>query len=72
MGICRNLCHSLNFVNIQFIKVIFFPMEFYEKIYLHGKFVTEFYFILLTLSHMFPWMNKLLFTENIFLPCLIN
>ena len=27
---------------------------------------------LFLLSHTFPWMNKFLFTENVFLPCLIK
>ena len=26
------------------VKVIFFPIKFYNKIYFHGKFITEFYF----------------------------
>ena len=32
------LCHSF----MRFAKVIFFPMKLYKKIYLHGKFITEF------------------------------
>ena len=65
MGICRTLCHSFNFVNMRFVKIIFFPV-----IYLHGKFITEFYFFLF--SYMFSWMNKFLFTENMFLPRIIK
>ena len=57
MGICRSLCHSYNFVNMRFVvKVIFFPTKFYRK----------------KCSHIFSWMNKFLFTENNFLPRLIN
>ena len=59
------LCHSFK----RFAKVIFFPMKLHRKIYLHGKFITEFLF---SLSHMFPWMNKFLITENMFLPRLVN
>ena len=54
------LCHSF----MRFGKVMFFPMKLYKKIYLHGKFIIEFLFLL---SHMFPWMNKFLITENMFL-----
>ena len=35
------LCHSL----MGFVKVIFFPMKFYKKIYLHEKFIIELLFI---------------------------
>ena len=38
-------------------------MKFYKKIYLHGKFITEFHFFF-SLSRMFHWMNKFLITEN--------
>ena len=63
------LCHSF----MRFAKVIFFPMKLYKKIYLHGKFIIEFIIeFLFLLSHMFPWMNKFLITENIFLPRLIK
>ena len=30
-------------------------MKLYKTIYLHGKLITEFFFLL---SHIFPWMNK--------------
>ena len=58
---------------IRFAKFIFFPMKLHKKICLYGKFIIEFIiaFIFL-LSHMFPWMNKFLITENMFLPRLIN
>ena len=59
------LCHGF----MRFAKVIFFPMKLYKKIYLHEQFIIEFRFLL---SHMFPWMNKFLITENIFLPRLIK
>ena len=75
------LCHSF----MRFAKVIFFPMKpwsqeinflwlwWNKKIYLHGKFIIEFIIeFLFLLSHMFPWMNKFLITENIFLPRLIK
>ena len=65
--------HSLNFVNMRFVvKVKFFPIKFYKKIYFHGNFITTFFLFSFLLSHMFPWMNKFLFTENNFLPRLIN
>ena len=45
MGMCRSLCHLFNFVNMRFVvKVIFFSIKFYKKIYFRGKFVTEFCF----------------------------
>ena len=44
-GVCRSLCHSFDFEDIRFVvKVIFFSIKFYEKMYFHGKFITEFYF----------------------------
>ena len=46
-----------------------FPMKLYKKIYLHGKFIIEFLFLL---PHMFPWMNKFPITENMFLPRLVK
>ena len=30
----------------EVVKVIFFPIKFYGKIYFHGKFVTEFYYFI--------------------------
>ena len=63
------LCHSF----MRFAKVIFFPMKLYKKIYFHGKFIIEFILeFLFLLSHMFPWMNKFLITENMFLPRLVR
>ena len=60
------LCHS-------FMRFIFFPMKLYKKIYLHGKFIIEFITeFLFLLSHMFPWMNKFLIAENMFLPRLVK
>ena len=54
---------------MRFVKVMFFFMKFYNKIYLHEKFITEFIYFF-TLTHVpVPWMNKFLITENIFLPC---
>ena len=48
-------------------------MKLYKKIYLHGKFIIEFIIeFLFLLSHMFPWMNKFLITENMFLPRLVK
>ena len=71
MGICRSLCHSFNFVDMRFVvTVIFFPIKFYRKIYGHGKFLEFCCFFFF--SHIFPWMDKFLFTENNFLPCSIN
>ena len=62
------LCHSF----MRFAKVIFFPMKLYKKVDLHGKFIIEFIIEFLSLlSHMFPWMNKFLITENMFLPRLV-
>ena len=44
-------------------------MKLCKKIYLHGKFIIEFIIeFLFLLSHVFPWMNKFLITENTFLP----
>ena len=31
------------------VKVIFFPVKFYKKIYFHGKFITDFF---LTLTYV--------------------
>ena len=47
MGICRSSCHSYNFVNIRFVKVIFFPVILQEelfswKVYLQGFAVSFF------------------------------
>ena len=71
MGMCRSLCHFFNFVNMRFVvKVIFFSIKFYKKIYSRGKFVTEFCFFLLSL--MFLWKNMFLFIENDFLFRLIK
>ena len=71
MGMCRSLCHFFNFVNMRFVvKVIFFSIKFYKKIYFRGKFVTEFCFFLLSL--MFLWKNMFLFIENNFLFRLIK
>ena len=71
MGMCRSLCHFFNFVNMRFVvKVIFFSIKFYKKIYFRGKFVTEFCFFLLSL--MFLWKNMFLFIENDFLFRLIK
>ena len=42
MDICESLCHSFDFVNMRFvIKVNFFTVNFYEKIYFHRKFITN-------------------------------
>ena len=68
-GICGMLCHSFNFVNMRF-QIIFFRIKFCKKIYFHGKFVTDFLFLIL-LSRMFPWMNKLFYKNN-FLPRLMK
>ena len=63
------LCHSF----MRFAKVIFFPMKMYKKIYLHRKFIIEFTIeLLFLLSDMFPWINKFLITENMFLPRLVK
>ena len=71
MDICRCLCHSFNFVNMIFVvMVIFFPIKSYGKIYCHSKILEFCYFFFF--SHIFPWMNKFLFTENKYLPCSIN
>ena len=72
MGICSSLCYSFNFVNMRFaVEIKFFAIKLCKKIYFHVKFVTEFYFLFF-FSHMFNWMNKFFFTENNFLPRLIN
>ena len=74
------ICHNFNYVNMRFVvKVIFFPIKFYKKIYFHGKFVTEFFYFFFY-SHICSlgswnynaWMNKFLFTENNFLPRLMK
>ena len=52
MGICGSLCHSFNFVNVKFVvKVIFFPIKFYRKIYFYGKFVTEFCYLFFSVTY---------------------
>ena len=69
------LCHSFNFVNMRFVaKVVFFwnlffINNFFKKIYFHKSLLHNFVYLLL---HMFLWMNKFLFTENNFLPRLMN
>ena len=40
MIICRSLCHSINL-----LLRIFFPVKFY-KIYFHGKFITNFCYLI--------------------------
>ena len=51
MGIGRGLCQSFTFVNMRVVvKVILFPIKFYNKIYFHGKFITEFCYILIYVS----------------------
>ena len=53
------ICHSLNFVNMRFaVKVIFFPVEFYKKIYFHGKFITEFCYFFFCSQQFSPLFNK--------------
>ena len=67
------ICYSFNFAKMKFVvKVIHFPIKFYKKIYFHGKFITEFCNFFFLPSHMFPWMNKFLFTEKNFLLRLIK
>ena len=57
----------------EICKVIFFPMKLYKKTYLHGKFILELVIeFLFLLSHMFPWMNNLPITGNMFLPRLVK
>ena len=57
----------------EICKSYIFPMKLCKKIYLHGKFIIEFIIeFLFLLSHMFPWMNKFLITENMFLPRLVK
>ena len=42
-------------VFIRFVKFMFFPLKFYNKIYSHGKFIAKFYLLIFfILSHMFP------------------
>ena len=63
------LCHSF----MRFVKVIFFPMKLYKKNLLAWKVYYRIYYIFsFLLSHMFPWMNKFLITENRFLPRLVK
>ena len=71
------LCHSFNFVNIRFVaKVIIFGIYF--SLIISSRrftFTKVYYIILLFLSlflPMFSGMNKFLFTENNFLPHLMN
>ena len=71
------LCHSFNFVNMRFVaKVEFFGIYFSLIISSRRFTFTKVYYIILLslylLLHMFPWMNKFLFTENNFLPPLMN
>ena len=67
MTIFRSLCHSFDFVNTRFkVKIIFFPVKFYKKIYFYGKFVTEFCsFFALTYVPLDEWTP---FNRKIFFP----
>ena len=61
MGICGSLFHSFNFINMRFVvKVTFFPIKFFKKIYFHGKFITEFCHFFFTLTFV-PLDDKLPF-----------
>ena len=63
MGICRSLCHSfMRFVNV-------FSYEILQEDLLAWKVYYRILFLFLLL-HMFPWINKFLIMENIFIPCL--
>ena len=47
------ICHSFNFANVRFVvKIIFFPIKFYKKIYFHGKFITEFCYSFFTITYV--------------------
>ena len=70
MGICRSLCHSFSFENMRFVKFIFFPI--YKKIYLHRKFISEFYFFFYSHTCSFGWINSFLqkpFSDMLFFDC---
>ena len=68
----EDLCHRFNFVNMRFaVKVIFFGTYFSLLILqdlFSRKVCYKMLLFLFLLSHMFPWMNRFLFTENNFLP----
>ena len=71
------LCYKFNFVNMRFVvKVIFFGTYFslliLQEDLFPWKVANKILLFPLLLSHMFPWMNKFLFTENNFLPRLIK
>ena len=61
------------FVDIYVIKFCsyLFPMKFYKKIYLHGKFITEYYFFFYSHACSRGWINSLL-QKNIYITCLIK
>ena len=70
MGICRRLCPSFNLVNIRLkFEVISFPINSRRKFDIMESLFCYFFFLL---SHMFPWMDQFLFTENNFLSSLIK
>ena len=64
MGICRSLYYSFNFVNMRFLVKLYFSLLNSTRRF---TFMES-----LLLSHMFPCMNKFLFTEDNFLPRLIK
>ena len=53
MSTCRSSCQSFTFINMRFVvKVIFFPVKFYKKIYFQGKYIKEYYFFIFTLRYV--------------------
>ena len=66
------ICHSFSFANMRFlVKVIFFLLNPTRRFTFMESLLQNFVISFFT-SHMFPWMNKFLFTENSFLPRLIK
>ena len=64
-------CVFVDVYVIKFCKGYLFPMKFYKKIYLHGKFITEYYFFFYSHTCSLGWINSLL-QKNIYITCLIK
>ena len=68
MSICGSLCHSFKFINMRFVRnVTFFPIKSTKR-FTFMEILLKNFVISFLLSHMFPWLNKFLLTENNFFP----
>ena len=64
MSICGSLCHSFKFINMRFVRnVTFFPIKSTKR-FTFMEILLKNFVISFLLSHMFPWLNKFLLTEN--------